>query len=133
MDKNEALQLEASEKSDKDNNFKVENAKLKELNQNLNNQLLAFNVTIIIFMFLSQINNSLFQERINQDDELLKNRKRETSDREINLKIENTKLTEQIQNLHHQIDLSTVSQILKASLFTNYFYPIFYIIFRKKL
>jgi hypothetical protein len=133
LDKNEALQLEASEKSDKDNNFKVENAKLKELNQNLNNQLLAFNVTIIIFMFLSQINNSLFQERINQDDELLKNRKRETSDREINLKIENTKLTEQIQNLHHQIDLSTVSQILKASLFTNYFYPIFYIIFRKKL
>jgi hypothetical protein len=65
-------------------------------------------------------------------DETLQLFANEKIDIENNFKIENNKLTEQIQNLHHQIELSTVSKILKASLFTNYFYPIFNIIFRKQ-
>ncbi len=56
----------------------------------------------------------------------------EKIDNENNFKIENNKLTKEIQNLHHQIELSRVSQIFKASLFINYFYPVFYIIFRKQ-
>ena len=65
-------------------------------------------------------------------DETLQLYANEKIDIENNFKIEKNNLTKQIQNLHHQIELSRVSQILKASLFTNYFYPLFYIIFRKQ-
>ncbi len=65
-------------------------------------------------------------------DETLQLYANEKIDIQNTLKIENNKLTKEIQNLHHQIELSRVSQILKASLFINYLYSVFYIIFRKQ-
>ena len=66
------------------------------------------------------------------DDETLQLYANEKIDIENNFKIENNKLIKEIQNLHHQIELSRVSKIFKVSLFINYFYPVFNIIFRKQ-